>query len=141
MSRGAWNRAALEQIAAREGADPAAVEKWASSAGRMLRLASTDQVSALRARNVARLDEAYDLALEHEVVTADGDIHESPDIRAAVAAVAEQNKLLGLIVQKHEVSGPSAEEWQTYRTALLETLCGECKTKLLAKMRERGEPK
>jgi len=95
------------ELAEREGATVDAVEKWAADAGRMLRMLSPAEREDLRARNAARLDMLYDMAVSAvEVVrTGDGDaeIVPQPDVRAAVSALAEQGKLLGLNApEKHQ---------------------------------------
>lgn len=88
------------ELAEREGATVDAVEKWAADAGRMLRMLSPAEREDLRARNAARLDMLYDMAVSavRVVPTGDGDseVVPQPDVRGAVAALAEQGKLLGL---------------------------------------------
>lgn len=114
------------ELAEREGATVDAVEKWASDAGRMLRMLSPAEREDLRARNAARLDMLYDMAVSAvEVVrTGDGEaeIVPQPDVRAAVSALAEQGKLLGLnAAEKHVVAhvDPELPEDPRERLALL----------------------
>jgi hypothetical protein len=80
----------VHEIAAREGVKPHRVEEWAVEAGRMLRVGH--DVEMYRQLNLRRLDRQY---------------RRAEDTKAAVAAVAEQNKMLGLhapTVHKVDVS-------------------------------------
>lgn len=81
MVDGAWTLEKAGELATREGVRPGTVEQWASDAGRLLRIGV--DMDALRAVNVRRLDETYQRAR-----------HEDP--KAAVAAISEQNRMLGL---------------------------------------------
>lgn len=86
MADGRWQTGASHrELAAREGTSVAAVEKWAAQAGRLLRTLSAVDRDELRARNAARLDVVYGRAMG-----------EADDLKAAVSALAEQAKLLGL---------------------------------------------
>lgn len=103
------------ELAEREGATVDAVEKWAADAGRMLRMLSPAEREDLRARNAARLDMLYDMAVSavRVVSTGDGDseVVPQPDVRAAVSALAEQGKLLGLNApEKHVVAVTQAPQ-------------------------------
>lgn len=68
-----------KELAEREGVTVRRVEEWAVEAGRMLRVGH--DVETYRTLNLRRLDAQYQKA---------------EDTKAAVAAVAEQNKMLGL---------------------------------------------
>ncbi len=80
MVDGAWTLEKAAELAEREGVRPGTVEQWASDAGRLLRIGL--DMEAHRAINMRRLDETY--------LAAKG------DPKAAVAAVAEKNRMLGL---------------------------------------------
>lgn len=130
MAAGTWKSGETAQVlAAEHGVTVAAVEKWSAAAARMLRLLDAPAMQALRARNVARLDEVYEDAAD------DG------DHKARVSAIAEQNKLLGLIVQRMDVTGStvSAEEWDAWRSAIATELCDACRAKLLDRVRKAKE--
>lgn len=79
MVDGDWTFERASELAEREGVRPGTVEQWASDAGRLLRIGL--DMEALRARNMRRLDETYSRA--------------KGDPKAAVAAVAESNRMLG----------------------------------------------
>jgi hypothetical protein len=78
MIDGAWSHEAKCALATREGVQVATVEEWSADAGRMLRVGP--DVETYRAINLRRLDETYSRA----------------EPKVAVAAVAEQNRMLGL---------------------------------------------
>lgn len=126
MTAQRWNEDAATEIAAEHGVSLGTVDEWASDAARMLRLIDEPRLQALRARNVERLDGLYETA---------------KDDRAKVAAVAEQNKLLGLTRDGTvvNVANITAAEWDQYRAALVSELCEGCRTKLLARVRERKD--
>lgn len=79
MVGGTWGGATVLAIAEREGVKPGTVREWSSDAGRLLRIGP--DVEAYRGINLRRLDETYASA---------------EDAKARVAAVAEQNRMLGL---------------------------------------------
>lgn len=82
-------------LAEREGVSVERVRDWATEAGRTLRVLALVDRDELRARNQARLDALYALAVGKD----------DPDVRAAVSALAEQGKLLGLNApEKHVVA-------------------------------------
>ncbi len=114
-------------MAAREGVTVSAVESWSATAARMLRLVEAPQLAALRARNVQRLDDVYEDA-------SDGEDH-----KARVSAIAEQNKMLGLVVQRLDVTGSSvsADEWDAWRSAIASELCEPCRSRLLERVRKK----
>lgn len=130
MAAGRWVAGeTAAALAAQHGVTLAAVEKWSAAAARMLRLIDTPGMQALRARNVQRLDDVYD------------DASEDADHKARVAAIAEQNKLLGLLVQRIDVTGAavSAEEWDAWRSAIVAGLCDTCRAGLLERVRKTKE--
>lgn len=115
------------ELAEREGATVDAVEKWAADAGRMLRMLSPAEREDLRARNAARLDMLYDMAVSavRVVSTSDGDseVIPQPDVRGAVSALAEQNKLLGLNApERSEVTLKAPQPAQDARARLEQVL-------------------
>lgn len=80
MIAGTWASGELAcELMAREGVTKGAVREWASHAGRLLRIGP--DVEARRAINLRRLDDTYASA---------------EDAKGRVAAVAEQNRMLGL---------------------------------------------
>lgn len=88
MVEGTWSSDVCRQMAEREGVTFSAAQAWAKDAGRLLRMGP--DVELYRGQNLRRLDS---LATQSE------------DPRAAVAAVAEQNRMLGLHApQRHEVA-------------------------------------
>jgi hypothetical protein len=139
MSAGKWRAPTSHALLAEKyGVTPAAVEKWATSASRLLRMMDSAQLAAYRARNIERLDELYDLALDAEHVDSQGGVHPQPDIRGATGAVAEQNKLLGLIIEKHEVTGNvQTGDFEALRAALVTELCDGCRERVLARVRAK----
>lgn len=81
MVDGVWAEGELAtKIAAREQVSPITVDGWASQAGRLLRMGP--DVEAYRGINLRRLDAVYEAA--------------KGDPKARVAAIGEQNKMLGL---------------------------------------------
>jgi len=79
MVDGEWSLEARLALAEREKVKPNTVDEWASDAGRMLRI--NVDLETLRSTNIRRLDETF---------------ASTKDAKAKVAAVAEQNKMLGL---------------------------------------------
>lgn len=78
------------------------VKDWATEAGRTLRILALVDRDDLRARNAARLDSIVEMALNRSVVIPprgendEATVVVQPDLKAAVSAIAEQGKLLGL---------------------------------------------
>lgn len=100
MTKGLWVSGRSHQdIAFKHGVSPATVKDWATSASRVIRLACEGDLEDIRARMITTL----------EGITADA--RSAGEYRAAVSSVETAAKLLGLIVQKHEVA-PSPEEVQ-----------------------------
>ncbi len=99
MADGAWGPVAEASMAMNAGVARGTVRKWAAMAGRLLRLTMDEsKTEERRARNLATLDAVVAAAFQ------------AGDFKATVSAVAEQNRLLGLVVQKHEVQAMTAEE-------------------------------
>lgn len=125
MIDGEWSHESKAKIAKRECVQVATVEEWSSDAGRMLRVGH--DVEVYRAVNLARLDETY--------ASAD-------DARGRVAAVAEQNKMLGLHAPESKRVTVSVEALADLDdAAMLERVerqlleLGELRARLMAKMR------
>lgn len=78
MVGGSWPGTLAAELVEQEGVKPKVVQQWAAEAGRLLRIGP--DVELYRGINLRRLDT--------HAVSSDGKI--------AVAAVAEQNKMLGL---------------------------------------------
>ena len=78
------------------GVSPLTVKDWATSASRVIRLAVDDagHREEIRARLVATLDTVIAKALGTG----------RPDLKAAVSAVSEQGRLLGLVTSKVDVT-------------------------------------
>lgn len=95
MTAGEWVPGlSHEYVARRCGVAPATVKDWATSASRVIRLAVDGDKEDIRTRMLATLDTVIRRALGPK----------RGDLRAAVAAVESQAKLLGLVVQKHDVT-------------------------------------
>ena len=89
-------------VAARHGVSPATVKDWATCASRLIRLYVDADRERWRAKLVATL----------EMVVSKG---MRGDLRAVVSAVAEEGKLLGLVIQKHEVQMTEEQAREKYR--------------------------
>jgi hypothetical protein len=89
MAAGMWvSGRSHADVAFEFGVAPATVKDWATSASRVLRLAVQADPEDLRARLLTTLENIVCEAMK------------TFELKAAVSAVAEQAKLLGLIVQK-----------------------------------------
>ncbi len=106
MTTGAWVPGTSHRAVADEfEVSPKTVEGWATNASRIIRLAVAQEPEEIRARLLATLSTVTRMALGRVGVNPlTGDEYAAPDLKAAVSAVAEQAKLLGLVVQKHEVA-------------------------------------
>jgi hypothetical protein len=113
MASGEWRgaRSTLDLAKAR-GVSPETVRDWAGEASRTLRTMAAHDVDDLRAIFVARFERLERLALEKQAMTKEGVPYDAPDVRSAIAAVAEQAELLGLGVTREQ------ELTATYLTAL-----------------------
>lgn len=104
MTQGEWRTGVSHQLVASEfGVSPRTIEGWATTASRLIRLSIGDG-EEVRARLVVMLEDVHRRALQKQAATSEGDMYDSPDLRSAVAAIAEQAKLLGLVEQKHRVN-------------------------------------
>lgn len=91
MTSGEWVRGRTGATVAEEfGVSPRTVETWAAQANRVILHAIDGDKEGIRARMLATLD--------HVVAT-----HLAKDGRTAVAAIAEQAKLLGIVETRHKV--------------------------------------
>jgi len=98
MTSGRWvTGKSHAAIATLHGVAETTAKDWATNASRMLRLLVEVDVEDIRCRLVASL----------EGICADA--RDAGDHRAAVGAVDSMAKLLGLVVQKHEVAMTPAE--------------------------------
>ncbi len=112
MTTGRWVAGASHADVALEfGVSPSTVKDWATSASRVIRLAVEGDTQDIRARMLATLDTIVSTAMAKKgvAITRSGrdvetEFYPAPDLKAAVAAIAEQAKLLGLVVQKHDVT-------------------------------------
>jgi transposase-like protein len=92
--------ASHEEIAQKHGVSPATVRDWATSASRVLRLAVEADPEDIRARLLTTLEKVVASAMGRTSPKSTGDLYSNPDLKAAVSAIAEQAKLLGLVVTK-----------------------------------------
>jgi hypothetical protein len=131
MASGKWTPGeTTAELAAREGMSVIALEKHAATAGRLLRLGRSEDAEAARGENVARLQRIAEKA------------EKARDYRSAVGAIAEEDKLRGLIVDRSIVVGAnvSAGEIEAFRSAMVTELCECCRAKVLARVRAaKGE--
>lgn len=112
MTEGRWvTGKSHQEIAAEFMVSPATVKDWATSASRIIRLATEGDREDIRARMLATLDTVVSMAMTKQSVAfsrngseVTSELYPNPDLKAAVAAIAEQAKLLGLVVQKHDVT-------------------------------------
>lgn len=101
MADGLWvSGRSHADIAFKHGVAPATVKDWATSASRVLRLAVETDPEDIRARLLATLETVVSRAMSRESATMAGELYPNPDLKSAVAAVAEQAKILGLIVTR-----------------------------------------
>ncbi len=144
MASGDWVAGeTVKVLASREGVTVSAVEKWSAAAGRLLRMTQDPkEIAAKRAQNCGRLDEVYAMALDNVVIDRESNVHLVPDIRGAVAAVAEQNKLLGLITEKHEVRGVTENQVNDMMATVMRVLerFPEAREALLEELRLKKGP-
>jgi hypothetical protein len=101
MADGRWVAGkSHRELMAKYGVAWETVRNWAVAAGRMLRILARFDREDLRARNASQLERIVAMALEKQVVipVKNGDpiVVDQPDLKAAVSAIAEQGKLLGL---------------------------------------------
>lgn len=91
-------------IAVEFGVAPATVKDWATSASRVIRALMEADKEDIRARMLATLDTVVAKAMGKQSASMAGELYDAPDLKAAVAALETQAKLLGLVVTKHDVS-------------------------------------
>lgn len=93
MAEGMWRtKRHRAEVAALFGVSPATVKTWATTASRVLRLSQEPDMEKVRARSLASLQVIVTKALA------------AGELRAGVSALELRAKLLGLIVQKHDVT-------------------------------------
>lgn len=116
MADGLWvTGVSHAAIAEKHGVSPATVKDWATSASRVLRLSLAGDQEDLRARLVTTLERVVSAAMSKQAATMGGELYPNPDLKAAVAALSEQAKLLGLVVTKHEVQLTEEQARAKYR--------------------------
>lgn len=123
MTAGRWVTGHSNRVIAKKhGVSPATVKNWATSASRIIRASVEPDREDIRARMVATLDTVVARAMRLKkpvYMRGDGEgvttLMDAPDLRAAVAAIDTQARLLGLVVQKHEVSMTEDEARAKYR--------------------------
>jgi hypothetical protein len=92
MTSGLWiSGQSAAAVAKKHGVSPCIGRQWAATASRIVRAAVSGDLEELRARMVATLE-----TIIAGSVGVEG--------RTAIAAIDTQAKLLGLVVQKHEVA-------------------------------------
>lgn len=120
MTSGRWvtGQSHLE-VADRHGVHPETVKKWATNASRIIRFAIEGDREDIRARMLATLDTIVAKAMTTQDVFTTGindkgglvsEFRDAPNLSAATQAIETAAKLLGLVVQKHEVAAMSEEE-------------------------------
>lgn len=94
MASGQWVAGPSHaELAQREGVDPITVRQWAAEAGRFLRLSREEDRDAIIARDAATLETVVQMAMDAG----------QPDLKAAIAGLAQKHKLLGLNApEKHQ---------------------------------------
>jgi hypothetical protein len=109
MASGRWVSGRSHAVVAKQfEVSPRTVESWATNASRVLRLAVEGDLEEIRARMIATLETIVAEAMDYQRVVTDreGNSEAVPqaDLKAAISAIDSQAKLLGLVVQKHEVA-------------------------------------
>lgn len=125
MTAGTWvTGTSHRDIADKHGVHPDTVKKWATNASRIIRFAIEGDAEDIRARMLATLDTIVKKAMTTRDVftTRTGDdietrFYDAPNLPAAISAIETQAKLLGLVVQKHEVAMTEAEARQVLEDA------------------------
>jgi len=142
MTSGAWRTGVShEMLAAKYGVTPHTVSGWATTASRLIRLAIGDGEEA-KTRLLVMLEDVHARSLTKQAATAEGMLYDAPDLKAAVSAIDSQAKLLGLHVQRVDMTTAaiSAEEWDAWRSAIASELCAGCRERLLERVRAK-DPK
>lgn len=141
MTSGQWRTGqSHETLAAKYSVTPHTVSGWATTASRLIRLAIGDGEEA-KTRLLVMLEDIHARALTKTAATSEGVLYDSPDLKAAVSAVDSQAKLLGLHVQRVDMTTATitAEEWDAWRSAMTSELCDGCKARLLERVRKGKE--
>lgn len=95
MAAGTWVPGkSHREVATKHRVAEATVKDWATSASRVIRALHDGDIQELRALSLAQLQACVAKALTRR----------PPDLRAAVAAIAERNKVLGIISHKVDVT-------------------------------------
>lgn len=104
MTSGQWvSGASHADMAFKHGVCEDTVKRWAVAASRVIRAAVMVDPEDIRARLVSTLENVVAAGMA------------GGELKAVVAAVAEQAKLLGLIVQKHDVQLSEEQAKARYR--------------------------
>lgn len=111
MLAGEWQPGASHKLVAEEFAvSPTTVKNWATNASRIIRLCADEETrEEIRTSMVMTLSRVVQEGFERKVCVMprhrDGspEYVDAPDLKAVVAAIETQAKLLGLVVQKHDV--------------------------------------
>lgn len=99
MTSGQWvSRQSLVLVAGEFGVSTSTVETWATSASRIVRAAVAGKMDEVRARMLVTLEGVI------------ADARRAGKYREVVQAVDTYGRLLGLMVQKHEVRHMSEDE-------------------------------
>lgn len=146
MADGLWVSGRSRDVVAGEfGVSPATVKDWATSASRVLRIHVEGDPGEIRARLVATLETIVSKAMSKEFSCPSVDdgppvTLAAADLKNAIAAIAEQGKLLGLHTEHLVHSGEVTEkELGTFRSAIVALLCTSCREKVLAQVRQRKD--
>jgi hypothetical protein len=111
MLAGEWQPGTSHKLVAEEfGVSPVTVKNWATNASRIIRLCPDEETrEEIRLSMLTTLSRVVQEGFDRKVVVMprhrDGspEYVDSPDLKAVVAAIDTQAKLLGLVVQKHDV--------------------------------------
>lgn len=99
MAAGQWvSRQSLVQVGAEFGVEPSTVERWATNASRIIRASVSGQLEDVRARMLVTLEGVI------------AEARAAKKHKEAIQAVDTYARLLGLMVQKHELKHMSEEE-------------------------------
>lgn len=116
MTAGLWVAGrSHRELAAEFSVTEDTVKHWATAASRIIRMAVSGDLEDIRARMLATLDTVVRMAMTRQAATMGGDLYDHPDLKSAIAAIETQSKLLGLVVQKHEVQYTEEQARERYR--------------------------
>lgn len=114
VTSGQWRSGVSHaELAERHGVTEHTVSGWATQAHRLIRMCIGDG-EEVRTRLIAMLEDIHRRAIGRQAATSEGELYDAPDLRAAVSAVSEQAKLLGLVVQRHEVQMTEQQAREKY---------------------------